>query len=87
MDLKARKDPVAWSCLLDELGDASEHLRNLVDSISKDPEYGDEEFQIDLGHVLAHLNRAWNSRHIERVLTDDEWNAFRRFPNDLDPLA
>ena len=87
MDLKARKDPVAWSCLLDELGDASEHLCDLIDLISKDPEYGDEELQIDLGHVLAHLNRAWNSRHVERVLTDDERNAFRRFPNDLEPLA
>ena len=70
-----------------ELEDAQEHLTNLVKQISTDSAYGEPELRVDLGHVLAHLNRAWNSRNAKTELTSEQWEAFRAFPTDLEPVA
>lgn len=87
MVLKCKEDPVAWALFLQGLEDGSEHLAKLVKDLASDPGYGEEELRIDLGHVFAHLNRAWNSRHIPCEMTDDQWEELRRFPADLEPLA
>jgi hypothetical protein len=80
-------NPVAWSLLLDDLEDAREHLDNLIKEISASSGYGEPEFRIDLGHVYAHLNRAWRRRDIAEDFTDGEWAAAGAFPNDLEPVA
>jgi hypothetical protein len=85
--LKCREDPAAWAAFVDQLGDGAEHLTDLVKEILNNPEYSEEELRVGLGHVFAHLNRAWNTRHIARELTHDEWEELRRFPNDLEPIA
>lgn len=87
MTLKCRQDPVAWALFLHGLEDGAEHLADLVKKIADDPAYGEEELRVDLGHVFAHLNRAWNSRNIPKELDDAQWEELRRFPNDLEPLA
>ena len=79
--------PVAWIEMIDGLVDAHEHLGELIKEIGSDPDYGEESFAIDLGHVVAHLNRSWTRRNISRVLTDQEWDDFRKFPSDLRPIA
>jgi hypothetical protein len=79
--------PVGWALLIGELEDAQEHLRNFLTDIDSNPEYGEEELRIDLGHVLAHLNRAWHRRNSSNDLSEKEWNDAREFPRDLDPIA
>jgi len=73
-------NPVGWSLLLSELEDAHEHLGNLIKEISDGSEYGEPELQIDLGHVYAHLNRAWRRRVIAEDFSEAEWEAARAFP-------
>jgi hypothetical protein len=80
-------DPVGWAMLMYELDDAHEHLGNLITAISSDSEYSEEEFQVNLAHVFAHLNRAWRRRLVHEEMTEEEWNAAREFPNDLNPIA
>ena len=46
-----------------------------------------ERLRVDMGHILAHLNRAWARRNCTRDLTDEEWDAFREYPQDLRPIA
>ncbi len=83
-----RKDsPMAWGMLLSELEDAHEHLGNLIKDMSADPEYGEPELRVDLGHVYAHLNRAWRRRLKREDFTDSEWDVAREFPDDLEPIA
>jgi hypothetical protein len=82
-----RDDPVAWILMVDQLTDAHEHLGGLVKKITSDPTYDEESYAIDLGHVMAHLNRAWASRNVRRELTNQEWEDFREFPSDLRPIA
>ena len=79
--------PVGWSLLLHELHDASEHLGALLKELAEDPEYSEEALRIDLGHVYAHLNRAWHRRNVPEDLSDSEWEAASEFPGDLVPLA
>jgi hypothetical protein len=79
--------PVGWAMLLSDLEDAHEHLGNLIKEITSDPEYAEEELRIDLGHVYAHLNRAWRRRLIAEDFTDEEWSAAGAFPDDLQPVA
>jgi len=73
--------------LLYELDDAHEHLGNLIKAISSDPEYSEECYRVDLGHVLAHLNRAWLRRFKHENMTDQEWDDVKEYPADLRPIA
>lgn len=59
----------------------------LLKEVQSDPDYGEETFAVDMGHIAAPINRAWASRDVGRELTDEEWEAFRKFPSDLTPIA
>ena len=80
-------NPMAWAMFLNDLEDAHEHLGNLIKEVSADVEYGEPELRIDLGHVYAHLNRAWRRRLVAEDFSDTEWVAAGTFPNDLEPVA
>jgi len=80
-------NPVGWSLLLYELQDAQEHLADLIKSLSEDAEYPEPEFRIDLGHVCAHLNRAWRRRLVAEDFSDPELETAGSFPLDIEPIA
>lgn len=82
-----KDNPVAWSQFLYELEDAKEHLERLISVMQLDSTYGEEQFKIDLGHVYAHLNRAWNTRNSEQGATDENWIIVSKFPADMDPVG
>lgn len=81
------KNPVGWALFLYELIDAHEHLGKLVNRISEDPEYSEEALRVELGHIYAHLNRAWFRRGVEGELPDSERELASKYPGDLDPVA
>ena len=85
--LDRSKHPVGWALFVDELNDAHEHLGNLIKEMLNDPEYEDSNLRVDLGHVLAHLYRAWNCRDCTEGPSDVEWEAGRAAPRDLEPIA
>lgn len=79
--------PVAWALLVSELEDAREHLETLIQRMSADGTIDEADFRVQLGHVFAHLNRAWHSRHDPDLAEmPAELDAQRsRFPEDLKP--
>lgn len=83
------ENPVAWAMFIDELSDAEGHLRSLVAQLSNAGNIDEEDFRIQLGHVFAHLNRAWNGRNDAELveLTDDLRNERSQFPLDLMPVG
>jgi hypothetical protein len=82
-----KQNHIAWSQFIYELEDAKEHLENLLKEIQADGEYGEEELRVDLGHVYAHLNRAWNSRNTEKEINEKEWENNSKFPVDIEPVG
>lgn len=54
--------------LMYELDDAREALEKLVNEMKDDPEFSEEQFRIDLGHIYAHLNSAWHIRNGEKIM-------------------
>ncbi|BDU18139.1 hypothetical protein [Lysobacter auxotrophicus] len=80
-------NPMGWSLLLSDLEDAHEHLGQLIREIQAGPEYGEPELRVDLGHVYAHLNRAWRRRNVPEDFTEAEWGPAGQFPEDLEPAA
>lgn len=78
--------PVGWAMLMYELEDAKEHLAQLIADASGDGEYGEEEFRVDLGHVFAHLNRAWHRRNTTEDLSEPELKRASQYPTDLSPV-
>lgn len=88
-----QRDPLAWAMLMYELDDAHEHLGNLIRDMRAD----EADFRIQLAHVYAHLNRAWNLRQKDDAwhdaltrtdpMQDAEYEAARAFPTDLEPIA
>lgn len=81
------KDQVGWALMMYELTDALEHLTELVDELSRRDDYSDEEMAIDLGHVYAHLNRAWYRRNIEEDFDESDRETASQFPIDLQPIG
>lgn len=77
--------PVEWAAFMYELEDAREHLEKLIKDVENIPDYGDPELRIDLGHVFAHLNRAWRRSgwHVD----DADWESVSQFPDDLMPVG
>nr|WP_295770943.1 hypothetical protein [Rhodoferax sp.] len=78
--------PVEWAAFMYELEDAQNHLARLIADLESDSDYEATNLQVDLGHVFAHLNRAWHRRELTRDLTEEEWKAASHFPSDLEPL-
>ena len=85
--INRQEHPIGWSFLLDELSDAQEHLQSLLRDANNNPEYGEPELRIDLGHVFAHLNRAWYRRNVPEDLQETEWDTASSFPTDIEPVA
>jgi hypothetical protein len=80
-------DIVGWDMFVQELQDAHEHLGTLLKDMQANTDYGEPELRIDLGHVYAHLNRAWRRRLVSSDFTDAEWEAAGAFPQDIEPVA
>lgn len=81
--------PVAWAMLMYELADAREHLGALIDLMAAEGSIDESDFRVQLGHVFAHLNRAWHGRDDPRLdEAPGELHAERsRFPDDLPPVG
>ena len=82
-----QKNSVEWSVLIDNLCDAKEHLESLTKDMLNCPEFFEKDFEIQLGHIYAHLNRAWNSRNMAEGVSFEKWDFIRQFPNDIKPVG
>jgi len=79
--------PAGWAALVYELEDAREHLGQLIKALSEDAGYAEDELRTDLGHVYAHLNRAWFRRNVAEDFPDSDWQAASAFPADIEPIG
>ena len=70
-----------------ELEDAQEHLTTLISEMSSRADYDEVNLRIDLGHVFAHLNRAWHLRHLREDLDQEQWQRAGQFPKAGDPIS
>lgn len=85
--INSKDHPVAWAQLLSELEDAHEHLGSLISEMAQAGGIDVESYAVDIAHIYAHLNRAWNTRNIASEVTEAQWEEGRSFPTDLEPLA
>ena len=87
--INSKSSPVSWVLLIDELDEAKEHLESLITDMAGAGEMDEDEFAIYLGHVYAHLNRAWNGRYssLDLVLSDEQRDSFSQFPIDIKPMG
>ncbi|WP_444913508.1 hypothetical protein [Microbulbifer sp. TRSA007] len=85
--IDSKENPVEWSQLMSELEDAQEHLGDLIKEMGSKGSVDIEGYSIDIAHIYAHLNRAWNSRDFKGEMSESQWEEFRSFPSDLEPIA
>lgn len=86
--INERNNPVAWAMLITELDEAREHLEALISKMSESGEMDEQsEFSVYLGHVYAHLNRAWHSRNHNEEISEEQWPVFSQFPKDIKPVG
>jgi hypothetical protein len=85
--INKEEDIVAWVAWMDELCDARQHLDELVQKLIGNGHCDEPEFKVYLGHIYAHLNRAWHSRNQTSEITGEQWNAFSQFPKDLETVG
>jgi hypothetical protein len=85
--IKQKTNYVEYAMLLTELDDAREHLEALVNEMRNSVDFDEADFAVDLGHIYAHLNRAWHARNQTSEVTGDQHAAFSEFPRDLKPVG
>ena len=70
------------------IAEAREELEVIEAKIDSDEMLDEVEYQIKMEHVYHHLNFAWNVRNISRDryvnLTDQDFNKFGKFPEDIE---
>jgi hypothetical protein len=69
-----------------ELTDAHEHLGDLIGKLAGGS-VDEEALRVDIGHVYAHLNRAWHQSKSASEIADTEWDAATAFPSDVTPVG
>lgn len=79
--------PVSWVLLIDELVEAAQHLQSLADEMSAEGVIDEAEYSVRVGHVYAHLNRAWNTRRVEDGAQELGWELASGFPSDIEPVG
>lgn len=81
-------NPVAWAMLVYEIADAHEHLGALLAQMNDDGRIEEGDFAVQLGHVMAHLNRAWHGRSDPQLdsLPDSQRAERSKHPVDLPPV-
>ena len=85
--INEKQNPVEWALLLYGLVDLQEHTQNLLDQMNRDGECSEEDFAVQVGHIYAHLNRVWNSRHHTGEVDDAQFLAHSQFPKDIDHVG
>ena len=85
--INIKTNPIEWSSLMYELEDAKEHLESLLIEMNKNGSIDEIEYEIQIGHVFAHLNRGWNSRNKIGEYNEKEREQFSSFPSDLEPCG
>ena len=86
--INAKDNPVVWALLVQAIIDAQEHLDELAKQMAADGRIDDEDFAVQIGHSYAHINRAWNGRNEpSEDVTGPQWEAFSKFPTDIEPLG
>ena len=77
------KNPVEWAGILYELDDLKEHLDSLIKQMSDEGKIDETDYEIQIGHLYAHLNRAWNSRSATVDTVEKNLGKYTEFPKDI----
>ncbi len=85
--INSSENPVSFALLLTELDEARAHLEELICKMNESGAVDDPELAVCLGHIYAHLNRAWHSRNLDGEKSEEQWPVLSRFPKDLDPVG
>jgi len=81
--IESKENPVEWAGLMYELDDLKDHLESLINVMNENGEIQKEEYRIQIGHLYAHLNRAWNSRNATSDEVENNIEKFTKFPKDI----
>ena len=72
--------------ILFHLKEAQEELQRTAKEIEQDVSYGEEDFQVAMGHLYHHLNTAWNGKNCTnedfKEYSDENFSKWRKFPKD-----
>jgi len=82
--IESKENPVEWAGLMYELDDLKNHLESLINVMNENGEIQKEEYRIQIGHLYAHLNRAWNSRNATSDEVENNIEMFTKFPKDIE---
>jgi hypothetical protein len=77
--------------ILSNVSEAREELEKIEAHVREGDELTDGELYVMFGHAYHHLNFAWNARRVDdreyHDLTDEDFNAWGRFPTDIEPYT
>ena len=82
--INLKQNPVEWASLMYELDDLHEHLESLIKEMNQVGEISAEEYRVQIGHLYAHLNRAWNSRNATADAVEKDFEMLTKFPSDIE---
>ena len=85
--INGKENPVEWALLSYEIEELIEHLQEISNSITPESEIDEEDFRVDISHVYAHINRIWNQRNHIGEVSEQQFDEYSKFPNDIKPIG
>ena len=78
-----KDNPIEWAQLGYELKEAKEHLESLLSQFGPEGGLDEEDLQIQIFHVITHLNRVYNSRNHIGEMSHDAFVNYSEVPGDF----
>ncbi len=82
-----QENPMEWALLSKELDESKEHLESLIAQLHKDGSIDENDFKVQLFHVITHLNRIWNSRAHVGEINDKDFANYSNIPKEFSPIG
>jgi len=85
--INLKDNPNEWAQLGYELEEAREHLVSLEKELMEKNRIDDEDFRIQIFHVITHLNRLYNSRNYTGDVSKEIFDEFSKTPIDFQTVG
>lgn len=76
-----------WTLMMLELEEVKDHVASLASQMGRNGSIDEEDFKVQVFHLMTHLNRLWNSRNFIGGLDQKTYEKFPMMPSDFIPMG
>lgn len=85
--INSEDNPAEWALMMLELEEVKDHIASLASQMGSNGSIDEEDFKVQVFHLVSHLNRLWNGREHIGELDQKRFNELSNTPPDFIPMG